>query len=496
MMNAGPREIPGYYYDPDKKKYFKIQANHTVPSGSKYSKDDVKKKKNASLKRKRVEEHSNRVAAETIKRSELLRYPLAGGLLKRELGAYRTSRSQLLQQDEACIRLFERHRLANVSCNIDFPVSKFIRDPATGTLLLAINMCAKFNLLSYTPTKSGLPWRYNLHQRIYRPVMAGHDWVSSISMGMSSDFLVTSSSPTGESVHVTAAKVPRAHDDGGSRIYAIEGSTTFCFPGDMIWSSATCPDPTANMFAVGKSSNLLLVNNIGSGWDLDEVKLRSGSNIMAVEWLTPKMVMMGLADSHVTFHDVRSGGIATRLQHPHGVLGVRKADEYRIVVAGQKSNLHMYDLRFAPNGIATHPQPNNYHHTSTKPYLSFPDFATENISNDELAVSPELDLLACTSSSNKIQLFSLSTGKLVMPAPVYPSSSLLNTQKPRDLPRRPPRQSINAADATITRTPYSEDITCLRFENLDESPAMNGAGGMGKPSLLMSTGCMVEEWRM
>lgn len=39
------REIPGFYYDPEKKKYFKIEASHKAPAGSQYSKDAVKRKR-------------------------------------------------------------------------------------------------------------------------------------------------------------------------------------------------------------------------------------------------------------------------------------------------------------------------------------------------------------------------------------------------------------------------------------------------------------------
>jgi hypothetical protein len=39
------REIPGFYYDPDKKKYFKIQASHKAAPGAQYSKDAVKRKR-------------------------------------------------------------------------------------------------------------------------------------------------------------------------------------------------------------------------------------------------------------------------------------------------------------------------------------------------------------------------------------------------------------------------------------------------------------------
>lgn len=47
------REIPGFYFDKEKKKYFKIQNPHTVPPpGSKYSLENVRKeqKKEKALK--------------------------------------------------------------------------------------------------------------------------------------------------------------------------------------------------------------------------------------------------------------------------------------------------------------------------------------------------------------------------------------------------------------------------------------------------------------
>lgn len=56
----------------------------------------------------------------------------------------------------------------------------------------------------------------------------------------------------------------------------------------------------------------------------------------------------------------------------------------------------MYDLRYASSGIARHPQPNKPNHTSTKPYISFHEYENDHISHDELDVSPEIGLLACS----------------------------------------------------------------------------------------------------
>lgn len=52
----------------------------------------------------------------------------------------------------------------------------------------------------------------------------------------------------------------------------------------------------------------------------------------------------------------------------------------------------MYDIRFAPNGIQRKPKPNAHHHTSTRPYLTFPDYSPDVI--PDFDVSTELNLLA------------------------------------------------------------------------------------------------------
>lgn len=52
----------------------------------------------------------------------------------------------------------------------------------------------------------------------------------------------------------------------------------------------------------------------------------------------------------------------------------------------------MYDLRYPKNGMQTKPRPNAKGHTSTKPYLSFPDYDSELM--HQIDISQELGLLA------------------------------------------------------------------------------------------------------
>jgi hypothetical protein len=59
--------------------------------------------------------------------------------------------------------------------------------------------------------------------------------------------------------------------------------------------------------------------------------------VTSVEWLSADVIAAGLKDSAIFLHDLRSGGTATRLQHPHAVQKIRRVDPYRIVVAGLNS---------------------------------------------------------------------------------------------------------------------------------------------------------------
>ena len=59
--------------------------------------------------------------------------------------------------------------------------------------------------------------------------------------------------------------------------------------------------------------------------------------VTSVEWLSSDVIAAGLKDSAIFLHDLRSGGSATRLQHPHAVTKMRRVDSYRIVVAGINS---------------------------------------------------------------------------------------------------------------------------------------------------------------
>lgn len=73
-----PRDLPGFYYDEAKKKYFKILPNHVTPQDSKYSKDAFRKEAQSKLLQAEEKEYIQRHRQTRIQHSPILQYPLGG----------------------------------------------------------------------------------------------------------------------------------------------------------------------------------------------------------------------------------------------------------------------------------------------------------------------------------------------------------------------------------------------------------------------------------
>ncbi|KAI1418218.1 hypothetical protein F5Y13DRAFT_150869 [Hypoxylon sp. FL1857] len=82
-----PQEIRGYYFDAEKRRFFKVEHSQTAPSNAAWSSDKVKKRKiedeAAAAQLRRVSLNKSRIT-----RSKALNAPLMGGFLAREYGQH------------------------------------------------------------------------------------------------------------------------------------------------------------------------------------------------------------------------------------------------------------------------------------------------------------------------------------------------------------------------------------------------------------------------
>ncbi|RAK74846.1 uncharacterized protein BO72DRAFT_190300 [Aspergillus fijiensis CBS 313.89] len=462
------REIPGFYYDPEKKKYFKIQASHAAAPGAQYSKDSVKRKRADHEERRRKVQQIKREAKEKIKRAQSLSHPLLD--VQREIGALRLPTTVRRERSaRAYTSQLRRNQLHQFEAWPDeYSIKHVLRNKRSGILIASGHRGGESSVSVCFPDCDQNKWTYN--RTMERVLFKEPYRLSSISLSHTGYLLSTmDSGPQGDSF--LAPRMLPDPDEGGDYRWP----PSFLQPirirtAASLWCSSACPVGDHPLFAVGASDGLYTLQGYGAYWALSKkpfsddvnagkpiLKRRIGTShalVTSVEWLSSDVIAAGLKDSSVFLHDLRSGGTATRLQHPHAVTKIRRVDPYRMVVAGMNS-LQMYDIRFPPNGLQPKPQPTSKKHTSTRPYLTFQDFKPQVI--PDFDISLELGLLASATDTGKIQLFSLRNGEQV-------TSPLSNYQ-------------------------YADPIASVCFESGD-APFQ----GPQTPSLLVCAQATVDEW--
>lgn len=107
-MNRG--NIPGFYYDEEKKKYFKITANHAAPVNARYSMANVKREQREKRDLKKRKKEEQLVRTQTVHRAAVLQNPLLSAALKREIGLC-TAQNLRSSRDDAIVGSLEYGRI-------------------------------------------------------------------------------------------------------------------------------------------------------------------------------------------------------------------------------------------------------------------------------------------------------------------------------------------------------------------------------------------------
>ncbi|TGJ86070.1 hypothetical protein E0Z10_g2683 [Xylaria hypoxylon] len=79
-------DIPGYYYDVEKRRYFKVENSKTAPTSAAWSSSSVKRRKLRDEDAETALQHLN-LTKSRIRRARVLHEPLTGGFFAREHGA-------------------------------------------------------------------------------------------------------------------------------------------------------------------------------------------------------------------------------------------------------------------------------------------------------------------------------------------------------------------------------------------------------------------------
>ncbi|KAF2792007.1 hypothetical protein K505DRAFT_376341 [Melanomma pulvis-pyrius CBS 109.77] len=436
------REIPGFYFDSEKKKYFKIQqSQHAPPPESKYSHDNIAKEKKKEEEETIHAKHWKQRRRQTIIRSSA-RNLLSQASLDREIGHRRGSSYVRNVWPGAIASGFQFRTIVS-----DWSVSHFDRDPIRKTLYIvkgeASIQCRRPNGNPRIPISS----RHEDDEELLSPLntytFQPWDTLARLTSSVSSlNYLPGSGALCATTFGMSRPPVIYLTDpnsDVPGEVYSPRNCNT-------VWGSAprplsfpplsstnSIPATSTEYVAVGASSAPMLFTRGDSGTWTHKTILNLSSDIFALEWLSENTLALGCRNGKIHIYDIRANGESHILTHPFPISQLRRGDDFtRLVCSGLQNTCVLYDMRMGRRSAAAPRRPPPQQETKrlirnlkrkrshlpysqprfTQPVLHFRHSNTDDLELG-IDVHPGLGLVAAAQEDASIRVSNLWTGKTV-----------------------------------------------------------------------------------
>ncbi|KAG9072461.1 hypothetical protein KI688_000232 [Linnemannia hyalina] len=375
------RDIPGFYYDLEKKKYFKITANHTLGGQFAFSQQSIKEKS------------SKKPTLEPIKKYTSTRFPtsttrygrLDWFLQDRRLGLAGSPRRQLCHMHELMVKQWRRSKRAE-------PV-------------LAENGAVYTHLQIHILNGCGLIREKRLNSRRFMSHETRNMGRSGVLRVQKSFADTSSGSITGESGpwHAVLEYSPKKSN---------------------VWTS----ELAADRIVIGADKAVIALQDWKSGRPT-VTSLWTGSDVFSVAMEPPlgrqNLVYAGCRNGRVRIFDLsqpnvaalaiaeskkdkRSTALFRGIGHKESsVLGMKRVGDHYLVTSAMNGEILMWDTRFVGSSQPTGASPEG---TFAKPVMDFRGPIQDQFSKTLFDINAGETLLAAENIDQRISLWSLSTG--------------------------------------------------------------------------------------
>ncbi|TAQ84905.1 hypothetical protein B7494_g6774 [Chlorociboria aeruginascens] len=412
------REIPGYYYDETKEKYFKIPPSST-PSNTAYSIKDVKRRRDERDETE-ARTRSRELRKNRIQKSPFLEHALIGRFLVKEYGRRRLDVAQIFASGlENCEVLWHTFWEFNNTPPL-FSIKH--RPDISPSCMDAYMVCN--DVLYMARTRNGFSTTEEISSESSRVHRFGHSGEStSLSIHQDRTMLAMTWLAGSSNAGIGLAHIPGTFsgslDDERPTITFGPG-TTHGQEVDM-WTSTPAPSASSLLFAFGSSHGIITVDKdtLNASWAGPNPNAfhQSPRGVFALEFLAndPSVLLSGCRKGILNITDLRtpvSNQDEDTINHPGSITHIRQLDNHRILVAGLNSSLCQYDLRFRKLDAST--QRGGHNLVPTRPILQYPDFKNSYVQKIGFDVDVELGVIATANQDGKaISLFSLHGGQLI-----------------------------------------------------------------------------------
>ncbi|KAI1093462.1 hypothetical protein F5B19DRAFT_450486 [Rostrohypoxylon terebratum] len=453
MGSALPRDIPGYYWDPEKNRYFREATSHLATrSDAPWSSDNVKKRKieNAVVAEKARYQARN---VSRIKRSRELLQPLMGGFFAREYGGdIRDLRPTvfargLVEKGKVVVSLWKRtplkcvrvggvkranggyHVLSSSHLSESLSISSlepdkqtggFVELPTTSRILLGANVSdIKFNSTStvafigldnyesYHPSGSLITLRLNNVQNLAAVPPPNPNPILYVT-NRTVDVITICVSPNGTENQCLA----------GTDLGLMKLTKTGVF-------SLITPPPEKNTDVYTNA--------------------KSFKNVFGVDYhhTDPNVVFFGGRPGKLFIGDLRqSPNEWNCIQLPKSISHVKTVNDNQVLVTGLQSMMSVYDTRFCDLANVNDTYNTSWgpkRHVAGNPVVTMPEYECYSRFNTGFDLDRSMGVVATTHDDNTIALYSVRSG------------------------RRLPFRSVK----TDTTTGTTERVYCIQFETLE-----------------------------
>lgn len=395
------RDIPGFYYDEEKKKYFAVQPNHKVPQGAKHSQDNVKREKQDAKKRKIAQEADAVLQRQTVQRNKVLRSSLLFGItLHREIGASRYDLAK--SRDSAFARQLGKPYPVLEFMQGDDTVQDFKLHAESGKMVAAVGMngiqqMSVVNVGKWKPSsrqqasKESHQTRHLAFPDTYGPVMAFNSVITGLAMTCKGMLVATAlepSHPGNVFIHDLLS-----YDDSlnpGIQLRLGNDETS-------LWCVASQPSASGYHAAIGSTDSVYLLDTIGSM----TARLDMKAECRALDWLSYNVVAAGQSTgrSHeVKLWDIRTRGSSARFKHNNpitGILSANSSDQQLLVTSHDRISL--YDVRGRKQPLLS----TKHAHVGPRCIFDKIDFGGQS-------------MVAALDSENEVQVYSMRTGQCLL----------------------------------------------------------------------------------
>lgn len=410
------RDIPGFYYDPEKKKYFKITANHTLGGQFAFSQQSIKERTTQKPTLEPIKIHtSTRFPTSTTRYGRLDWF-----LQDQRLGLAGNPRRQLCHMHEILVKQWRRSKRAE-------PVLA-----ENGAVYTHLQVDSEKQDL-YVSTTRGELWRHHF---------------SSNPLDTHSQWMRLDSRETSEltSLHVTRDQylvTTHLGNMGRSGVLKVQKSFTDTSSGSItgesgpwhvvleyspkksnVWTSGF----VADRIVIGADKAVIALEDWKSGRPT-VTSLWTGSDVFSVAMEPPlgrqNLVYAGCRNGRVRIFDLsqpnvaaiataeskkdkRSTALFRGIGHKESsVLCMKRVGDHYLVTSAMNGEILMWDTRFVGNSQPTGASPEG---TFAKPVMDFRGPIQDQFSKTLFDTNAGETLLAAENIDQRISLWSLSTG--------------------------------------------------------------------------------------